>query len=142
PELRVFVLSRFRAIMPERCIAVRRAIGMSVPGFTKRLVGELENEVGSSQMNTFFTVGDINRDGRPDLIVSGRNGRMAWFENPGDPEAPWQRHLVGEIENLECGGLVHDLTGSGCPDILNGSDYRGDTLYCWENPGPAGGAWT
>ena len=40
---------------------------MSVPGFTKRIVGELENEVGSSQMNTFFTVGDINRDGRVDL---------------------------------------------------------------------------
>jgi hypothetical protein len=113
---------------------------MGAPRFTKTIVGELENEVGGSQMNTFITVGDINRDGRPDLVVSGRNGRMAWFENPGSGEA-WRRHIVDEIENLECGGLVYDLTGSGYPDIVNGSDYRADALYWWENPGLTGEVW-
>jgi len=112
---------------------------MPVPHFRRVAVGELNNEVGGGAMNTLFNVGDIDGDGRLDIFTSGRNGRMAWFRNGGDKA--WERHIVGEVDNQECGGLAHDLTGNGYPDIINGSDWRADELSWWENPGLSGGAW-
>lgn len=113
---------------------------MPVPRFTKVIIGELENEVGPAPMNTLFNVGDLNADGRPDIFTSGRDGRMAWFENTGDPHS-WRRHIIGEVERQECGGVAYDLTGSGFPDIINGGDWRSDELAWWENPGRQGGPW-
>jgi hypothetical protein len=113
---------------------------MSAPSFTRTLIGEIDNSDSGATMNTFFTTGDINQDGRTDIVVSGRSGKMVWFENRGEGQA-WERHLIDEIQNLECGGLVYDLTGTGYPDIINGGDYRSDELSWWENPGPAGGPW-
>lgn len=112
---------------------------MSKPGFTRVVIGELENDVGGAPMNTLFNVADLNRDGRPDLFVSGRDGRMAWFENRGD--GTWARHLIAHVTCQECGGLAWDLNGDGWPDLINGGDWRSDELAWWENPGPAGGPW-
>jgi hypothetical protein len=110
---------------------------MAAPRFTRKVIGELDN---GQDMNTLFNVGDINGDGRIDIFTSGRNGRMAWFENrAGGLE--WERHIVDAVSNQECGGLAIDLTGSGQLDIINGGDWRSDELAWWENPGPTGGVW-
>jgi hypothetical protein len=113
---------------------------MSAPSFTRKVIGEIDNSEGGATMNTFFTTGDVNQDGRVDIVVSGRSGKMVWFENKGAGQE-WERHLVDEVQNLECGGLVYDLTGKGYADIINGGDYRSDELSWWENPGPTGGRW-
>jgi hypothetical protein len=114
---------------------------MGIPRFEKAVVAEVENDVGGSQMNTFIAVGDLNADGRPDIVVSGRNGRMVWIENTGGPP-PWPVHLIAEVEGMECGGCLWDLTGNGYLDVINGGDGGKDEIWWWENPGPAGGRWT
>ncbi|MGQ9525132.1 MAG: FG-GAP repeat domain-containing protein [Armatimonadota bacterium] len=113
---------------------------MGKPSFTRRVIGELDNSALGGDMNTFFTVADINGDGRPDIVVCGRSGRMAWFENKG-PGRSWERHIVAEVANQECGGVALDLTGSGYADIINGGDWQSDELSWWENPGPNNGTW-
>lgn len=113
---------------------------MARPSFTKKVVGEVVNDNPPGEMNTFSTVGDINGDGMLDIALSGRNGRMVWLENRG-PGRKWEQHLVDEVDKMECGGSLYDLTGSGNLDIINGGDWRSDEIYWWENPGYAGPKW-
>jgi hypothetical protein len=105
------------------------------PEFTKRVIGVVINATPPGPMNTFSTVGDINRDGLPDIVVSGRNGKMVWLENPGT-DGEWKQHLIDNVEKMECGGSLHDLTANGYLDVINGGDSRLDEIYWWENPGP------
>lgn len=113
---------------------------MPQPTFTRTVIGELDNDIGAGAMNTLFQIGDLNSDGRLDIFTSGRDGRMAWFENTGRPTG-WRRHIIADVERQECGGLAYDLTGSGCPDVINGGDWRSGKVIWWENPGPSGGLW-
>ncbi len=114
---------------------------MTLPVFRKAVVAVIDNNVPPAEMNTFHTVGDMNGDGRPDIALSGRNGRLVWIENRG-LESPWPAHLVDEIDRMECGGSLWDLTGSGRLDIVNGGDWRADEIWWWQNPGPREGRWT
>jgi len=113
---------------------------MPEPIFEKKVIGELINDTGAAKMNTLGCIGDINADGLPDYIVCGRNGEMAWFENPGRRDK-WIKHRIAGIKGQECGGCAFDLTGNGYPDIINGSDYTNDEMCWWENTGKFGGEW-
>jgi len=113
---------------------------MTRPTYTKKIIGELINDQGPGPMNTFCTAADFNQDGRIDFVTCGRNGIMAWFENPGET-GEWKKHIVDEIDHLECGGSAWDLTGDGYPDIINGSDGGGYRVWWWENPHDTSRKW-
>ena len=110
---------------------------MAVPRFVKKVVAEVRNE---GQINTFSTVADLNNDGKLDIVISGRNGRFVWLENMG-PDAAWKEHPIDDAVNMECGGCVHDLTGDGWLDVINGGDASADEIWWWENPRRAGARW-
>ena len=113
---------------------------MPAPKFKKHVIGYFENSTPPGDINTLSVIGDINNDGRPDFVVSGRHGRMAWFENTGSPER-WILHLVDQVRSQECGGSLIDLTGNGLLDIINGSDGSFDEIAWWENPGAGDERW-
>jgi len=114
---------------------------VSTHRWTRKTIAVVENDCGGYPMNTFLAAGDVDGDGRPDIVIGGREGRLVWLQNPG-ADGPWVEHLVdGGVRDVECGGSLVDLTGNGRPDIVVGGGST-DEIWWWENPGPARGAWT
>lgn len=69
-------------------------------------------------------VGDLDGDGRPDLIVGGRKGPLVWYQAP-----DWKRHPIAGGGYDTVGGDTGDIDGDGDVDILMGG------LVWFENPG-------
>ncbi|MEM8734139.1 MAG: VCBS repeat-containing protein, partial [Planctomycetota bacterium] len=73
--------------------------------------------------NNFFAYSeDFNRDGRMDILVFGFPGKDAsWFENPGDSDRFWQRHVVLDVVDNESPTFT-DLNGDGTREIVCSSE--------------------
>ncbi|MFN0053237.1 MAG: FG-GAP repeat domain-containing protein [Planctomycetales bacterium] len=96
-------------------------------------------------------VGDVDQDGRPDLVANSAQPEgpfaesLVWYRIPKNPAtAPgWERHVVADHD---APGLSHylglgDVNGDGRPDIASGAKGgpsakpgTGDWLAWWEAP--------
>ena len=93
-------------------------------------------------------VGDINQDGRPDLMAGSISGpffasSVAWFQAPGPGQEAMPRQIVTQGG---AGGRPHyldfaDLNRDGRGDILVG-DSGGGTFTWWERGAVPGAPWT
>jgi FG-GAP-like repeat len=88
---------------------------------------------GTLQYSHGLGVGDVNGDGRPDVICTG-----GWWEQPGKPTgAPWKFHPADL--GPDCADLfAYDLDNDGKPDILSSSAHRYGIWWHQQRPGPNG----
>ncbi|MBU2667508.1 DUF1906 domain-containing protein [Actinoplanes bogorensis] len=83
---------------------------------------------GFNAMSAFVRIGDLNRDGREDLIARQSNGDL-WFY-PGTTTGFGTRKKVGAgFHVLREITAIGDLTGDGYPDLLAVS--KGNNLYLY-----------
>ena len=102
--------------------------------------------------------GDVNRDGRMDLLATSAQPKppfpnsLAWFEAPEDvrSDSPWRRHIFA-VEDAP--GLTHyigfgDINGDGRPDAATGakggptdSSGMGEWFAWWQAPEDPTAAW-
>jgi hypothetical protein len=72
--------------------------------------------------DTRVAVADMNRDGKPDVVlsVSEGSGPLSWFESPADPRTDaWIEHPIDESALEGAHSLqVADLDGDGTLDVL------------------------
>ena len=79
-----------------------------------------ETETGSQRYDHGIGFGDVNGDGRKDVVAMG-----GWYENPGRaaPVGPWKLHAV-PISEPCAQMIVHDFNGDGRADILTSSAHN------------------
>ena len=63
--------------------------------FEKQILSVLRNEVGPDSCNTVLLAGDMNNDGWNDIVVCGKNGRLALLKN-GERYRRWERYILDE----------------------------------------------
>jgi hypothetical protein len=100
----------------------------------ERLVFD-ENAAGAHDI----LVADIDRDGRPDLVMMGdertKLNALCWYSIPADPKQPWTRHFIAPpVHGAITPQGVADLDGDGDLDVL-----RADTWF--ENQDGQGTQW-
>lgn len=81
--------------------------------------------------------GDLDGDGDIDVAAtSWRNpGRVAWFENPGDPAGSWTRHDLKNNWRSANQVIIADLNGDGRPDIAACAEHGSYEFRWWRNEG-------
>lgn len=104
--------------------------------FRKHVVSERPLDFGAG-------AGDLNGDGRPDLIRPG-----AWYEAPPDPRAgAWKEHplAVGHIEEGKSAHtpqiLVYDVNADGKNDIVTSSAHEYGIFWYEQLPGDKSPRW-
>src|SRR5262249_15753039 len=61
------------------------------------------------------SVGDLDGDGLPDLIVSGAAGPVVWYQAPN-----WTKKTIAGTASSQSGSAVGDLDGDGDLDVVVG----------------------
>jgi len=82
-------------------------------------------------MHDITLVGDINGDGRNEIIIGGKKGppNLFWYEF-----GTWTRHDMADAPELEAGGVLLDVNGNGRLDVVAGQQINGRKLFWFENP--------
>ena len=81
------------------------------------------------------SLSDVNGDGWVDIINIGYPGKESyWYENPGNKDGPWARHLIIDSTDDES-PVVGDLFGDGKAELMCCmSNYLGYAAPDQSNP--------
>jgi len=99
-------------------IITRNQLWLSSRNFLK-----IENLIGSDR-HSFLTSGDWNQDGRIDILLGSRSGKIFAFENRADKSTDWYELKFPVLENNKrqySSPVLSDIDADGDLDIISGN---------------------
>ncbi len=100
---------------------------------SKSFARHIITQGGADGRPHYLDVADLNRDGRPDLLVGDSGGgTFTWWEQGAKADHPWTRHLIASdpgATNLRAA----DINRDGIPDVV-GSCGHGRGVFWFEGP--------
>ncbi len=80
---------------------------------------------------------DLDGDGDQDVIATawGKQGRLVWFENRGDPKGKWPMYLLKDNWSNANQVIVADLDRDGRLDLIACAERGANELRWWRNEG-------
>jgi len=98
-----------------------------------RFVRETIDPQGGGQLSSDVGAGDLDGDGRPDVVVSGFQ-HLLWYHNPDWAPQPIADGSFGRGGKL----VVRDLDGDGLPDLIGHEENtqvigRNGAVFTWRN---------
>lgn len=111
---------------------------------TRNFEHQIVDAQPSGTHNDVCLPGDINGNGKLDLVIGGKYGtdNLVWYENP-----TWDRHVIATT-HLEAGGVLFDVNGNGRLDVIAGNPmdapegYTNTDLLWFECPPDPRERWT
>jgi hypothetical protein len=91
---------------------------------------------GTSTQQTGALVGDFDKDGTNDFVLSFRQvaPALVWYRRTA---TDWDRYVIEpQFLTVEAGGAICDIDGDGNPDIVFGGDWQSSEVWWWKNPYP------
>ena len=80
----------------------------------------LHRLAGEDREVMFLTVGDVDQDGRDDILCAVKGGNLLWLQATGDANHPFQPHEIAMPENCGSGKgvAIGDVNNDGRNDIV------------------------
>jgi hypothetical protein len=96
----------------------------------------IRHEVGAGGFNGLdsLSVADMNRDGRPDIVIGETKDklRLVVYENA-DGGRSWPEHRIDQGKESHKGALAVDLDGDGDLDLVSIAYFGCKDLHVWRN---------
>lgn len=94
-----------------------------------------EHKPGRKGSGHGMGIGDVNGDGRADVVV-----RKGWYEVPADPfqNQPWTFHKEFDLGHTSLPFAVHDVNGDGLADLVYGQGHHYKLRWLEQSKDPDG----
>jgi hypothetical protein len=92
---------------------------------------------GAPGLSHYIDIGDVDGDGRADVATAAKwpplGNWFAWWKQPPESAAQWQKHVVSAAEEGATNILIRDLNGDRKPDLVASRGHGFGVLW-FEGP--------